>query len=116
MERDTGNQNETYWANGGAVPHQPVVIVGEQDPEADRKSNNLSVASLVFGILSVLLFFVIGLSLILGLVGLVTGIVSLAQRRAGHGAAVAGVILSAVGIVAALIVLAIFILALFMAV
>ena len=108
MEQEPRNEN--YWANGG-TPHQPVVIVGEQDPDADRKNNSLSVVSLVFGILSLVLFMVPWIAFILGLVGLITGIVSLVQHRDGHGAAVAGVITSAIGIVIALIIIVLFALA-----
>ena len=113
MEQEPRNEN--YWANGG-TPHQPVVIVGEQDPDADRKNNSLSVVSLVFGILSLVLFLVPWIAFILGLVGLITGIISLVQHRAGHGAAVGGVITSALGLLISFIILLLFILAIIMTV
>ncbi len=110
MEQEPRNEN--YWANGG-TPHQPVVIVGEQDPDADRKNNSLSVLSLVFGILSLALFLVPWIAF---MVGLITGIISLVQHRAGHGAAVGGVITSALGLLISFIILLLFILAIIMTV
>ena len=62
------------------------------------------------------LFLVPWIAFILGLVGLITGIVSLVQHRAGHGAAVAGVVTSAIGLVIAFIVVVLFIVAIVMAV
>ncbi len=108
MEQGPRNDN---WNNGGQQYHQPVIIVGEQNPEAHKGNSNLAAISLVTGILSLVFFWVPWLTFILGVIGLITGIVSLVQHRAGHGAAVAGVITSAIGIVIALIIIVLFALA-----
>ena len=78
MEQNNWNENQQ--------PRDPVIIVGE--PERDkRQSNSLAVCSLVLGILSIVFCLFPYLSIIIGLVGLIQGIVCLAQRRAGRGMA-----------------------------
>ena len=104
MEQEPRNENRNNWENGGQQPYRPVIIVGEQDQSASKKNNNLSSISLVLGILSLVLFWVPWLTFILGVIGLITGIVSLVQHRDGHGAAVAGVITSSIGTLVALVV------------
>ncbi len=105
------SDNWNNWNNGGPQPHQPVIVVGEQNPEAHKRSNNLAAISLVTGILSLVFFWVPWITFILGMIGLITGIVSLVQHREGHGAAVAGVITSAIGIVVALVIILFLVLA-----
>lgn len=115
MEQEPRNENWNNWENGGQQQsHQPVIIVGEQNPEAYKKNSNLAAVSLVLGILSLVLFWVPWLTFILAVIGLITGIVSLVQHRDGHGVAVAGVITSGIGLLIALIIGAIYIFALAM--
>lgn len=111
MEQEPRNDN---WNNGGQQPYQPVIIVGEQDPNANKRNSNLAAISLVTGILSIVFFWVPWITIFLAIAGLITGIVSLAQHRDGHGAAVAGVIISAIGTLIALVIGAIYLFALIM--
>ena len=112
MEQEPRNDNwNNNWNNGPQQPHQPVVIVGEQDPYANRRNSNMSAISLVTGILSIVLFWVPWLTFILAVIGLITGIVSLVQHRDGHGVAVAGVITSGIGLLIALLIGLLFLLA-----
>lgn len=114
MEQGPGNEKWNNWENGEQHPHQPVIIVGEQDPNAHKKNSNMASISLVAGILSIVLFWVPWITFILGIVGLILGIVSLVQHRDGHGAAIAGVIISSIGTLIALIIGFIYIYAIFM--
>lgn len=115
MEQEPRN-DWNNWENGGQQPHQPVIIVGEQDPNAHKKNSNMAAISLVTGILSIVLFWVPWLTFILGIIGLITGIISLVQHRDGHGAAVAGVITSSIGTLIAIVIGFIYILAIAMVV
>lgn len=47
MEQEPRNDNWNNWNNNGQQPHQPVIIVGEQDPNAHKKNSNMAAASLV---------------------------------------------------------------------
>ncbi len=111
MEQRPGNENWTNWDNSGQPQQRPVIIVGEQNPEAYKRNSNLSAISLVLGILSLVLFWVFYIAFFLAVIGLITGIVSLVQHRDGHGAAVGGVITSAFGLLISLIIGFIFIVA-----
>lgn len=89
MEQNNWNENQQ--------PRDPVIIVGE--PERDRRqSSSLAVCSLVLGILSIVFCLFPYLSIIIGLVGLIQGIVCLAQRRAGRGMAIAGIVTGVLGV------------------
>lgn len=83
--------------------HRPVIIVGEhtageQNPAEYKKDSNASVTSMVLGILSLIFCWIPYISFFMALIGLILGIVSLAGHRNGHNMAVAGVILSVIGI------------------
>lgn len=60
---------------------------------------DLAVCSLVVGIFSILFCWCLVIPLILSLIGLITGIVSLVRTNQHTGLALAGVILSAIGLV-----------------
>lgn len=70
--------------------------------------NGAGIASLILGIVSILLFWLVGLGLVPGIIGLVLGIVGLRRARRGRatnrGSAMIGLITSIVGIVLSLIV------------
>ncbi|MFD7923448.1 DUF4190 domain-containing protein [Streptomyces sp. NPDC059740] len=72
--------------------------------------NGLAVASLVLGILALISFWTVFGGLVLGLVGLVLGIVGIRKARAGRaphrGMAIAGTVLSALGLVGSAVILA----------
>ncbi|NAZ82839.1 DUF4190 domain-containing protein [Kineococcus sp. R8] len=70
--------------------------------------NGAGIAALILGILSLLLFWLLGLGLLPGLVGIVLGIVGLRRARRGRatnrGTALVGLVTSIVGTVLSLIV------------
>lgn len=72
-----------------------------------QQTNGLAVAGMVVGIVSIALFFLNWIDILIGIVGLVLSIVGLSKSRqlggTGRGMAIAGIITSAVGIVAAAI-------------
>jgi len=61
-------------------------------PSVPVKGKNLSVASLVLGVLSVFPF-----SFLTGIPAIITGAIALVQRRLGRGMAIAGVVLGVIG-------------------
>lgn len=70
---------------------------------ADHDSINgggsgLAITSLVLGIISVVLCWGCGINIITAIVGLVMGIVSMAQRRNNMGIAIAGLVTSGLGL------------------
>lgn len=82
-------------------PKTPVIIVGEQDPEENRKNSNASVTSLVLGILSMVFSCMFCLSVVMSVVGMIFGIISIVQQRDGKNMAIAGIITSGIGLVLA---------------
>lgn len=102
-EEGTAEERQAFRPQTMAQPQKPVIIVGE--PEQDkRRSNSLSVCSLVLGIMSVVFFFAPHVTLITGIVAVVQGIVAVAQHRAGQGLAVAGIVTGGIGFLLALFV------------
>ena len=98
------DQNSQY--NGNSYPYpdeagnrQPVsphpVVVNQ----LEHKKDGLAVCSLVTGIFSILFCWCLVIPLILSLIGVITGISSLARTGQHTGLALAGVILSAIGLV-----------------
>jgi hypothetical protein len=72
---------------------------------AQKPSTGMAIASMILGIASVVTSCLWFLSIPAGIVGLVLGIICLKNKQDGKGMAIAGLILSGVGIVAALIVI-----------
>ncbi len=97
-------------------PLQPAYQPSYPPPGAPSQGNGLAVAGMVVGIVSIPLFFLNWIDIIIGIVGLVLSIVGLNRSKrlggTGRGMAIAGIVTSAVGIVAA----AIFLIAVVMAV
>ena len=77
------------------------VYYPQPQPEPPKEKNGAAITSLIMGILS-LVFACCGGSLIFGIVGIITAIVSKSKSPAGKlsGMAVAGLIMSIVGVVA----------------
>ena len=77
------------------------VYYPQPQPEPPKEKNGAAIASLIMGILS-LVFACCGGSLIFGIVGIITAIVSKSKSPTGKlsGMAVAGLIMSIVGVVA----------------
>ena len=77
------------------------VYYPQPQPEPPKEKNGAAIASLIMGILS-LVFACCGGSLIFGIVGIITAIVSKSKSPTGklNGMAIAGLIMSIVGVVA----------------
>lgn len=97
------SRNEHNSPSYGKQTDPPIIIVGEQEPEWNKKNNNASAASLTLGILSLILFWMPYLSIVLGAVGLIYGIISVAQHRDGERIAIAGIVSSVTGIILSII-------------
>ena len=76
----------------------PVIMVTQPNPATTVRSNGAGVAGLVFGILSLCLGWIPYIGWIFVLLGLIFSIVGLAKRNATKGAAIAGLILSIIGV------------------
>lgn len=70
--------------------------------EQKQESKGLAIASMVLGILSLLICYV---GWILGIIGLILASVSLGNHKGGKGMAVAGLVTSILGILGGLIVI-----------
>lgn len=84
-------------------PRKPVIIVGEPDTGQHKKNSNASVTALTLGILSLVFFWIPYIALVLAVIGLINGIISIAQQRDGQKMAVAGIITSGIGAILSLI-------------
>lgn len=71
------------------------------EQKAPQGGRGLAIASLVLGIVSSVFFCAYVISIPAALTGLVLGIISLAKHREGKGMAIAGLILSAIGLLCA---------------
>lgn len=87
----TPNQEKT------SEVQQQVIVIGEALPDK-HTTKTLAIYSLVFGILSIILCLIPSVTLILSIIGLIQGIVSIAQHRAGKNLAIAGIITSTIGL------------------
>ena len=86
----SGYPNQDPYAQGGYQPGRKV-----------KDGKGMGIASLVLGIVSVLLFWLLGLFIIAAVIGLILGIISLvraSKARAGKGFGIAGVILNGIGL------------------
>lgn len=75
-------------------------IIPQQIPP--QESKGLAIASMILGILSLL---ICGIGWILGIVGFILSIVSLANHKGGKGMAIAGLVTSSLGMLWGLITL-----------
>jgi hypothetical protein len=99
---DTNPPNEPPAATPPPMPIVP--------PQAPR-SNGIAVASLVCGILAVLLFFTIVFPIILGILAVIFGAIGIGNANKGAGSkglAVAGLVCGVVGIAAMIVFVAVF--------
>lgn len=85
MNNDT---NKTKLSNTS----KPVIV-----NNLSQKNDAISITALVFGIMSCILFFSIAYCIIIGLIGLILGIISLAKKHDGAKLAIAGIISSVIG-------------------
>ncbi len=75
---------------------QPVrAVVYDAVPE---KNHNASIVALVLGILGIVFCWIPGCNFVLNIIGIVCGAVSLGKKNPGTGMAVAGLILSIIGL------------------
>ena len=80
---------------------QPVVAV----PAQPRKSSGMAIAGLIMGIFALVLCWFPGVNWILGLLGLIFSIIGIAKKNGGaKGAAIAGLILTILGVVLSVVV------------
>ena len=80
---------------------QPVVAV----PAQPRKSSGMAIAGLIMGIFALVLCWVPVVNWILGLLGLIFSIIGIAKKNGGaKGAAIAGLILTILGVVLSVVV------------
>lgn len=86
MNKDTNNTELS-------TTSKPIVV-----NKLSKRNDGISIASLVFGIMSCVLFFSIIYSVIVGIIGFILGIISIAQKRDGVKLAIAGIILSVIGL------------------
>ncbi len=78
---------------------QPVrAVVYDAVPE---KNHNASIVALVLGILGIVFCWIPGCNFVLNIIGIVCGAVSLGKKNPGTGMAVAGLILSIIGLLLA---------------
>ncbi|MEE1061454.1 MAG: DUF4190 domain-containing protein [Ruminococcus sp.] len=70
--------------------------------QGESKGNGLGIASLVLGIVSIVTFCLCCVSLPLSITGLILGIISKVKKKENNGIAIAGIIVSAVALVAVL--------------
>jgi len=83
-------------------PTDPSAYGYQQDPRSQKKG--LAIASLVLGILAIVTFWTAVGGIVLGLIGLILGIVAILGankgRNGGKGLAIAGVVVSVLGLLA----------------
>lgn len=84
-------------------------IITNQFP---KQNSNLSIASLVLGIITLAAFWVPILPIITGLTGLATGVINLIEKRNGSTMAIIGIVLSSIGLLLGIISFIIFLLSL----
>lgn len=84
-------------------------IVTNQFP---KQNSNLSIASLVLGIITLATFWVPILPIITGLIGLATGIINIIEKRNGSAMAIVSIVLSSIGLLLGIISFIIFLLTL----
>lgn len=81
--------------------------------QLSERNNNLAVTSLVLGIISFLFCWTIIVPIIIGIIGTIIGFISLGKKRDGTKIAIAGTVLSIIGLLASTIFLALYIIASF---
>lgn len=94
-------QPQSY-SPAGMNPNQDPYVQGGYQPRGKVKDGRgMGIASLVLGIVSIVLFWVLGIFIITALIGLILGIIALvraSRARAGKGFGIAGVILNGIGL------------------
>ena len=92
-QNNVTNQYSNYQDNTNMTFQQPPV-----DPDNGGKANGLQIASLVLGIISILLCCCYGApSMIMGIIGLVCGIKGNKENK--HGVGTAGIVCSIIGLI-----------------
>lgn len=93
-------------------------IIGSQKAvitnQLSNKNSNASIASLVFGIISLIFCWVFVCPIITGIIGIVVGLVSIIKKREGFGLAIAGIATSLIGLLLNIIISAITLLGIIM--
>ena len=79
--------------------------------QVSSKNNGLAIISLVFGIISFLFCWVIICPLLTGVIGAITGAISLIRKRDGSNLAIIGTVLSILGLLIGILFLILYIVA-----
>ncbi len=96
---NSNNNRYNYSNSGGGLPENHF----EKDKEPKNDRRGLGIASMILGIVSVVLCCTLWISLITSILGLILGIVSMVKKR--NGFALAGIITSSFGIALSLLML-----------
>lgn len=97
------DNNNLYDANNnGTVENSNTYSYDQQggyQMEEQAKGSGMAIASMVCGILSIVLCCIWYLSVVLAIVAIVLGIISNVKKMGGKGMAIAGIVTGAIGIV-----------------
>jgi len=97
-------QQPQYQQTQYQQPLQPGYQYQQNQDTEPRKSNGMAVAALVLGIVSFVLSCVYYISIPAAIVGLILGIISIKGNKGRKGMAIAGIILSGIGLLFALVI------------
>lgn len=97
-------QQTPYQQSQYQQPAQPGYEYQQYQSTEQRKSNGMSIAALVLGIISFLFSCIYFLSIPSAIVGLILGIVSIRGNKGGKGMAIAGIILSGIGLLFSIVI------------
>ncbi|MDR1689910.1 MAG: DUF4190 domain-containing protein [Clostridiales bacterium] len=101
MSDNSSNNDNNY----DSFPGDPNFVGGytPQFPEQPPKQGK-AIASLVLGIVSIVICCIPAVPVLASIAGLITGIVSLNKREGGKGMAIAGIILSGIGLLIGIVI------------
>ena len=86
-----------------SAPQQPPMPPVPPAPPVQQAGKGFSIAAMVLSIIAVVMSCWFYVSIPCGIIGLILGIVAVKGRKPGYGMAIAGIVLSAIGLAAALL-------------
>ena len=110
---ENSGQNNNQVNNANQMGHPPYMAKPVVKNAVPKKNVNLAVASLVFGLMALIGFWIPVYDLIFSIIGLIVGILSLAKGHQGRTMAIIGVIFSSLALLLGIAVCFLYILALF---
>lgn len=104
---DNFNDQNTPSENSGEnlEPQAPFTVDNENNTPKKGNLKGLAVASMIIGIVSIVLSLTIYFSIPLAIISIILGIIALVKKADGKEKAIAGIICSAVGIILVIIML-----------